>query len=570
MSTTFTFLPCEGGVQRIKRIALGVLAIVAFLAIIAWLTRHQRAEDILGDFATLGSAIGWVIALHVVVIACDAVGWRVLLSKEPGAPLLDFVWARWVREATNLLLPVAQVGGEVVGARMLALRGVSAERAGGSVVLDKLSEALSQIPFTLIGLLLMLALSGRTHITETVALALFIVTGGLVALYLARQTPWFLAIESRIAAWIAGGKQPLFRQVERFAQAIGAIYRPERLAAAVAWHLAGWIVGAGEVWLALAFMGHPISVPAAIALESLAQSITSLGFIVPGALGVQEGAYIAIGGALGLPAEAALALSLVKRVRQVVLGLPALCSWQALELRRLLSAALAAPAAAPVQAPSSHSNSHVRRFTRALVRPFAATPLTPNGITRLRIATGVGACAVCAVGPAWDRWAALLWLVSTVLDRGDGEFARLTCRCTERGRLLDYRGDVVINALIFFAIGINLRDAALGAWPVAIGAVAAIAVAAAGILAEALELRIGQKTVPSRHGFDSDDIIFVLVPILWLGYLMPLLVGAFIGGIAAAGYIWYRLSQLSPQPRLELGLVAMRDLSQVAQRPDMS
>jgi putative membrane protein len=484
--------------------------------------------------------------------------------------LLDFIWARWVREATNLLLPVAQVGGEVVGARMLTLRGVSAERAGGSVVLDKLTEALSQIPFMFVGLLLMLALSGGTRLTETVALALFVVIGGLVALYLARQTSWCLGVERRVAAWIADGKQPLFRQVERFAQAIRTIYRPERLAAAVAWHLAGWMVGAGEVWLALAFMGHPISLPAAIALESLAQGITSLGFIVPGALGVQEGAYVAIGSALGLPAEAALALSLVKRVRQVVLGLPALCSWQALELRQLLSAAIAAPVeTAPVEVPSSHSNSYVRRFARALVRPFAATPLTPNSITWLRIATGVGACAACAIGPAWDRWAALLWLVSAMLDRGDGEFARLTCRCTERGRLLDCWGDIVINALIFFAIGINLRDGPLGAWLVAIGAIAAIAIAAAGILAEALELRIGQKTVPSRHGFDSDDILFVLVPILWLGYLTPLLIGAFLGGIVAAGYIWHRLSQLSLQPKLELGLATIGDLSQVASRSDM-
>ena len=74
----------------------------------------------------------------------------------------------------------------------------------------------------------------------------------------------------------------------------------------------------------------------------------------------------------------------------------------------------------------------------------------------------------------------------------------------------------------------------------------------AGILAEALELRIGQRTVPSRHGFDSDDILFVLVPILWLGYLMPLLIGAAIGGSVAVLYIWHRLSRLSEPVELRI------------------
>jgi putative membrane protein len=537
--------------QRHTRIAIELLALVGFVGILAWVIRSQNVGDIVGDFRALGAAIGWVIALHVVVIVCDGTAWRVLLRQAPGVSLIDFVWARWVREATNMLLPVAQVGGEVVGARILALRGLPAERAGGSVVLDKFAEALSQIPFTLIGLLLMLALRGETEITESVALALFVVVAGMAAVLLARHTPWFRGAAGRVTTWINRGPQTLLRQIEPFVQAVRAIYRPERFGAAIAWHLAAWIIGAGEVWLALMFMGHPISFVSALILESLGQAIIGLGFVVPAALGVQEGAYMAIGAALGLPPETALALSLVKRARQLVLGVPALCSWQALELRQLIGAAIGGqPAIATTKVPSSNSNSYVRRFVRAALQPFAATALTPNGVTWLRIATGFAACAACCVGvPVCNHAAALLWLLSALLDRGDGEFARMTRRCTEQGRVLDYWGDVAINALIFFAIGINLRHHALGEWAVLIGAVAALAIGIAGVLAEALELRLGHKTVPSRHGFDFDDILFVLVPILWLGYLMPLLIGAFVGGVGAATYIWYRLSHFSaPSP----------------------
>lgn len=564
MTTITTLEPRRGWSQRNTRIAIGLLALLGFFGILAWIVGRADTRAIVGDFATLGSAIGFVIALHVAAVACDGTAWRALLHDPPRVSLLDFIWARWVREATNRLLPVAQVGGEVAGARVLALRGLPAELAGGSVVLDKLAEALSQIPFTVLGLALMLALRGETKISASVTLALVVAVGAIAAAILVRRAGWLGGLERRMVLALDDGRRPLFRQIGRFAQAVRGLYSRQRLLAASAWHFLGWIIGAGEVWLALAFMGHPVSLASAIALESLGQAITSLGFIVPGALGVQEGAYIAIGSALGLPPETALAVSLVKRVRQIALGVPALCTWQGLELRHWLAAAVGGrPAVAP-KAPSSHSNSYVRQAVREILRPFAKTALTPNAITWLRIATGVGACAACAVGaPDWGRWAALLWLISAFLDRGDGEFARLTQRCTERGRLLDYWGDVSINALIFFAIGIGLRHAALGQWSILIGAIAAVAIAIAGILAEALELRIGQKTVPSRSGFDFDDILFVLVPVLWFGWLMPLLIGAFVGGIAAAVCIWYRLSRLSPGSERLDDLSPARDLPQL-------
>jgi putative membrane protein len=552
-----------------KRILLGLLALIGVVGVLAWVIHAADADDTVHEFATLGWAIGFVILIHIVVIACDGIAWHALLRARPSAALLDFIWARWVREATNLLLPVAQIGGEVGGARILALRGLPAEAAGGSVILDKLAEALSQIPFTLMGLGLVLAMYGDSQLIRTIALALAVGIVGITAVVLARHADWLRAAARRLAAGVARSGRPIYRRLERFLRAMHAIYAPDRFAAAACWHLLGWIVGTGEVWLALALMGQPISPAAALALESLGQAITALGFMVPAALGVQEGAYVAVGAVLGLPLETALALSLVKRVRQIVVGVPALCSWQILELRQLLAAAVVGTDA-PDRVPSSDSNSYARRVVRALVRPFAGTGLTPNAMTWLRIVTGLAACAACAIGaPLWNRWAALLWLASVFLDRGDGEFARLTGRCTEHGRRIDYWGDLVVNAAIFSAVGINLRHAALGHWSIPIGVAATLAIATASILAEALELGIGQKTMPSRHGFDLDDILFVLVPILWFGYLMPLLIGGLVGGLAATLYIHRRLAQLSPLHGGADG-TAPDDLSQLPPPPLMS
>lgn len=63
--------------------------------------------------------------------------------------------------------------------------------------------------------------------------------------------------------------------------------------------------------------------------ESLGQAVRAAAFAVPGALGVQEGGYVVLGGALGIPPDTCLALSLAKRAREILLGLPGLLAWRA-------------------------------------------------------------------------------------------------------------------------------------------------------------------------------------------------------------------------------------------------
>ena len=99
--------------------------------------------------------------------------------------------------------------------------------------------------------------------------------------------------------------------------------------------LSGWIVGTGEVWLALYFLGEPVSIKYALLLESLGQAIRAAAFLLPCALGVQEGGYLLLGGVLGLSPEVSLALSLTKRVREILLGTPGLILWQISEGRHL-------------------------------------------------------------------------------------------------------------------------------------------------------------------------------------------------------------------------------------------
>jgi putative membrane protein len=122
----------------------------------------------------------------------------------------------------------------------------------------------------------------------------------------------------------------------RLDQEVRALYaQPLRLAWACMWQFFGFVLGSFESWLALQLLGYPISVWDAIAIEAVTQSVRHIIFVVPAGLGVQEGGLVLFGNLIGLPADAAIALSLVKRAREVGFGLPALVSWQWAEARRL-------------------------------------------------------------------------------------------------------------------------------------------------------------------------------------------------------------------------------------------
>jgi hypothetical protein len=99
--------------------------------------------------------------------------------------------------------------------------------------------------------------------------------------------------------------------------------------------LAAFVSASFEVWYALRLFGHPIDVSAAVMLESMTQAMRHVAFVVPAGLGVQEAGFVLFGHALGISSELALAVSMAKRMREVLCGVPALVSWQFREAARL-------------------------------------------------------------------------------------------------------------------------------------------------------------------------------------------------------------------------------------------
>jgi uncharacterized membrane protein YbhN (UPF0104 family) len=99
-------------------------------------------------------------------------------------------------------------------------------------------------------------------------------------------------------------------------------------------HLAAWFMSAAQVWAAGLAEGRPLSAGQALALQSLAFAARGAFFFVPWGLGVQEGTFVLVGAVLGVDPGRAIALSLILRARDILLGLPAIIVWYTAEGRR--------------------------------------------------------------------------------------------------------------------------------------------------------------------------------------------------------------------------------------------
>jgi len=308
------------------RIAL-MAGLAGLIALLVW----QGVGDVAGVLVTAGWGLLVVTVFHLLPMLTSTLGWRLLLPPADRPALIRLLAARWIGESVNGLLPVAQIGGEFAKARWIMHEGVPGSIAGASVVVETTITAMTQILFTLIGLVtLLFYLQHSMPLVIAISLGTVVIAVLLFIFYSAQRQSLFEKT-AHLVEKIAGGAAwiSLSGGAVKLDMAIVGLYRHKKaLAAASAWRLCSWLIGTGEVWLMMYFIGLPISWPDALMLESLGQGIRAAGFLVPGSLGIQEGGYLLLGAVLGIPPQTALALSLGKRVRELALGVPGLIVWQ--------------------------------------------------------------------------------------------------------------------------------------------------------------------------------------------------------------------------------------------------
>jgi putative membrane protein len=313
-----------------------LIAALFGVAVLVGLTVYYGFGLVMAAIASSRWATALVILARAAILVGAGVGWWLLLPSSRFRPYA-FILLRFVREAINSFFPLAVVGGDVIGARLLAQFGVATNLAVASVLVDIFIQVLCLVVFVLAGVGIVASLVGNNTVTATAIVLLAIAVPSITGFFLTLN---FGAFEPLVRWLILFGEKRQWRAFAQVADLGGwlqQIWRNYRgLAESFVVHLATVFFGAIEVWIALAFMGHPVTLMEAVAIESLGQGSRSAAFILPGGLGVQDGALIAVCALFGVPPEVALAMALIKRVPDLILGVPSLLGWQALEGRHYL------------------------------------------------------------------------------------------------------------------------------------------------------------------------------------------------------------------------------------------
>jgi glycosyltransferase 2 family protein len=300
-------------------IFLAGVALLAGLALWAGLPAVEHAFAMLGLWGFV-----FVVLIHMPLIALMGAAWWSIGQAGQRATLLSFVEARLVRDSVSELLPFLQVGGFAAGVRLLSLTGVTPGAGALSLFADLLMEFFSKLLYAIAGLGSVAWLRPGSLLPPYLAVTLALLCGACLLIFFLRDL--------------------LLRFVPRFLHRwevsdiglheLSSILVSKRLAPSGFLHAVCWALGGIEAWVTLRLMGIPVTVVEALAIDSLVTSLRTFGFWVPAALGVQEAAYVLVCALFGLSADVAIALSLVRRARDILLGLVGLAVWQGLEVFR--------------------------------------------------------------------------------------------------------------------------------------------------------------------------------------------------------------------------------------------
>jgi len=320
---------------------------LAGAALFTILLIRQGAPQVGAAFASAGWAIGAVVTYHFAVpVFLDALAWWVLFPKSDRLPLRKLLWMRWIGESVSTLVPSAAVGGDVVRARLAAINGAPLPIAAGTVLVDLTLGVFTQAAFTVLGVVLLVGVTGQKNFVRPTLIGTLIGVVGVAGFYIVQRLGMFRFL-AKIIARLANSPewQSLVQGGETLDQTVRALYaRRKAVIACCAWTIVSLVAGSGEIWIALHALDLHATFVNALILQSMVLTIRSAAFAVPGGLGVQEGGYLFVGNLLGIPGDAAFALSLIARVRELALGIPGLISWQVIEARRLWRARLVANA----------------------------------------------------------------------------------------------------------------------------------------------------------------------------------------------------------------------------------
>jgi len=308
---------------------LGVLGMIVLVSYFGFGNITSAVGNV--GWAQFSAIVGWQLLLFVIL----GLAWDAIMPPLAIKRTWVLIWGRMVRDASANCLPFSQLGGFVFGARAVTLHGIEWHTATASTIVDVTAEFLAQITFAMLGVGFLLARAPKSNLAvpAEVGIGIAVVAGVAFVTLQKGVAPLFARIGARIAGNRLGDAQA---RVEVLQSEMNLIYgHTGRLVIGYSLHLIGWLGTGVAGWITYRALGVPIDFDDALAIEALLSALAAVTFLVPVNAGVQEAGYAGLGAVFGVAPELSLAVSLVRRARDIVVGVPILLLWQYFEVRRL-------------------------------------------------------------------------------------------------------------------------------------------------------------------------------------------------------------------------------------------
>jgi putative membrane protein len=304
---------------------LKIAFLLAGLAFFIWSLKFVDLHQVLEMLSDVGFGFVLIMLVYALVTYIDTIAWRYAFHPEQANQLrLLPLWRiRQIGEAYNIITPLGTVGGEPVKAQLLKdYYHFTFKQGLASLVMCKTTFLTALIIFFIPGIFMILSSEIVTGEFKTISLVGMVVFTTLIFLFFLFQVTGMLGV---IASWFGRlfpkHKEHSFLNHLQVLNTLMSAYYKEyqgRILLSIFYALIGWVVGLGELYLALYYLGYDPSFQELWIIEALIQLVRVGSFFIPMSLGAQEGGLILIFVALGLTPDLGLAVSFVRRIKEMI------------------------------------------------------------------------------------------------------------------------------------------------------------------------------------------------------------------------------------------------------------
>ena len=304
---------------------LKFLFLFAGLGLLVWAVKSVDTARVFELLLNMGYGLILVMLVFGLVNYLDTISWHYNFKPEQACRFNAFqLWRiRLIGQAYNVITPLGTIGGEPVKAQLLKdHHGLTFKQGLASLVITRTTMLTGLITFFIPGIILIFQSEVISEELKYISLSGMVVFTILIFLFFLFQITGMLGVLTSWAGRVIPGlvDHRFLDQLKTLDGLMSTYYRefPDRTIKSILFAFAGWVVGLGELYFALYFLGYDPTLTELWIIEASLQLVKVGSFYIPMSLGTQEGGLIVIFTALGLSGDLGLAVSFVRRIKDLI------------------------------------------------------------------------------------------------------------------------------------------------------------------------------------------------------------------------------------------------------------